>query len=162
MKRARPAETKKFRSYIWVIREMWERHMTENMRLAGAVIFVRDLQRSQDFYQQLLELEVQVTGREALALSGPQGVHLVLRAMRGAERLAGNVGVHYLFWTPRDREDLERAKKVLEAWGPVSTSSHDDLEVVEGVDPDRTPIILIYPAVPTRGAVTLPARLFAY
>jgi catechol 2,3-dioxygenase-like lactoylglutathione lyase family enzyme len=136
--------------------------MAENMRLAGAVIFVRDLQRSQDFYQQLLELEVQLTGPEALVLSGSDGVHLVLRARRGAERLAGNVGVHYLFWTPRDHEHLDRAKKVLGAWGPVSTTSQDDLEVVEGVDPDRTPIILVYPAVPTRGAVTLPGRLFAY
>jgi catechol 2,3-dioxygenase-like lactoylglutathione lyase family enzyme len=134
----------------------------ESMRLAGAVIFVRDLQRSQRFYQELLELEVQVTEPEAVLLSGAEGDHLALRALAGAGRLARSVGVQYLMWTARDLEDLGRARQVLEGWGAVSTRAQDGLEVVEGLDPDRTVIILVYPAVPSFGAVTLPGRLFAY
>jgi catechol-2,3-dioxygenase len=88
------------------------------MRLSGAVSFVRDLPRSQDFYQQLLELEIQVTEADAVLLVGADGDLLALRELTSAVRVAPAVGVQYLCWTARDREDLGRARKVLEAWVP--------------------------------------------
>jgi catechol 2,3-dioxygenase-like lactoylglutathione lyase family enzyme len=126
------------------------------------VIFVRDLQRSLDFYQQLFELEVQVAEPEAVLLSGSEGVHIVLRALAGAERVGGGVGVHRLMWTARDRDDLGRARSALEAWGSVSTTSEDGVERVDGLDPDRTPITVIYPDLPRVGGLTLRAHILAY
>jgi catechol 2,3-dioxygenase-like lactoylglutathione lyase family enzyme len=132
------------------------------MRLAGAVIFVRDLRRSQDFYQQVLELEVRVTETDAVLLAGAEGDLLALRALTSAVRVAPAIGVQYVCWTARDREDLGRAKKVLEAWGPVSTRSQDGVDVVEGLDPDRTKLVVTYPTLRKFGGGSLPSRLFGY
>jgi catechol 2,3-dioxygenase-like lactoylglutathione lyase family enzyme len=63
------------------------------MRLTAAVMFVRDLSRSEEFYRGLLlELELETTTGEALLLSA-DGVHLVLRALDGALHASGNLGV---------------------------------------------------------------------
>ena len=132
------------------------------MRLDGAVLFVRDLRRSQDFYEQLLELETQVSAPEMVLLAGAQGDHLLLRALPGTNVVARTNGVRRLLWTASDAEDLRRATRVLESSGPVVTESHDGLEVVEGLDPDRFQIALIYPGVPGVGAVMLPNSLYAY
>lgn len=55
--------------------------MTERMKLTSAVIFVRDLDRSKEFYGQLLQLNVAMTTGEALLLYAGEGDHVVLREL---------------------------------------------------------------------------------
>jgi catechol 2,3-dioxygenase-like lactoylglutathione lyase family enzyme len=132
------------------------------MRLTAAVIFVRDLQRSEEFYRRLLELDLEMTTGEALLLSA-EGVHLVLRALERAPHTSGNLGVQYLIWAARDADDLDRCEQFLKARDAhVSTWSENGISIVEGHDPDRVPILLTYPAEPALGVTTLSTRLFTY
>jgi catechol-2,3-dioxygenase len=138
--------------------------VTEHMKLTSAVIFVRDLDRSKEFYGQLLQLNVELTTGEALLLYAGEGDHVVLRELeRSSGATGGVVGVQYLIWTARDPEDLDRCERVLQTWGVhVSTWFDDDIRVVEGRDPDRTPILVTYPAGPGKGWTRLPTRVFSY
>jgi catechol 2,3-dioxygenase-like lactoylglutathione lyase family enzyme len=137
--------------------------MAERMRLTSAVIFVRDLDRSKEFYGQLLELDVAVTTGEALLLSAGDGDHLVLRALEGAAHGSGFVGVQYLIWTARDAADLDRCERLLQGWrAHVSTWIDHDIRVVEGRDPDDVPVLVTYPSGPGEGWTRLPTRVFAY
>jgi catechol 2,3-dioxygenase-like lactoylglutathione lyase family enzyme len=137
--------------------------MLERMRLTSAVIFVRDLDRGVEFYCQLLELEPTMRTGEAVLLSVGDGDHLVLRGFEMAARSSPSVGVQFLVWTARDREDLDRCTQVLEAWNAlVSTWNEDDITVVEGHDPDRTPILVTFPMGPSPSWTRLPTRVFNY
>jgi catechol 2,3-dioxygenase-like lactoylglutathione lyase family enzyme len=138
-------------------------HIAEHMRLTAAVIFVRDLERSAEFYRQLLTLDTEMTTGEALLLSAARGDHLVLRAREGAPHFTSNLGVQSLIWTASDPEDLDRCEQVLQARDAhVSTWTDQNIQVVEGHDPDHIPILVTYPAGPPVGATTLPTRVFAY
>jgi catechol-2,3-dioxygenase len=138
--------------------------VTERMRLTSAVVVVRDLTRAVQFYSELLELEPTIrTADEAELLTAGDGDHLVLRVLEHATHASPSVGVQYLIWTARDREDLERCARVLEAWSAhVSTWNEGDITVVEGHDPDRTPILLTFPAGPGPSWTRLPTRVFNY
>jgi hypothetical protein len=136
--------------------------VAEHMRLTAAVIFVRDLDRSAEFYRQLFELDAEITTGGALLLSAARGDHLVLRALERARRVTG-VGVQYLIWAARDPDDLTRCELVLQARdAQVSTWTDQGIKVVEGHDPDSIPILVTYPAWPPVDATTLPGRIFAY
>jgi catechol 2,3-dioxygenase-like lactoylglutathione lyase family enzyme len=137
--------------------------MVERMRLSSAVVFVRDLDRAVEFYRQLLDLEITMTTGEAVLLSADDADHLVLRGFENATRASGSLGVQYLIWTARDRQDLDRCAQVLQTWNAhVSTLTEDDITIVEGHDPDRTPILVTFPAGPGRGWTRLPTRVFSY
>jgi len=132
------------------------------MRLTAAVMFVRDLSRSEEFYRGLLELELETTTGEALLLSA-DGVHLVLRALDGALHASGNLGVQYLIWAARDAADLDRCEQFLKGRNAhVSTWSDNSIAIVEGNDPDRVPILVTYPAEPALGVTKLSTRVFRY
>jgi catechol 2,3-dioxygenase-like lactoylglutathione lyase family enzyme len=137
--------------------------MAEHMRLTAAVIFVRDLERSAEFYRQLLELDAEITTGEARLLSAARGDHLVLRARARAPHVSNSLGVQYLIWAARDPEDLDRCEQVLQARDAhVSTWTDQGITIVEGHDPDRIPILVTYPAGPPVEATTLPRRIFTY
>jgi hypothetical protein len=133
------------------------------MRLTSAVIYVRDLDRAIEFYGQLLDLEPTITQDEAVLLSKDDRDHLVLRALKTASRVAPSVGVQFLVWTAQSREDLDRCMHALEALAaPFSTWNEGDITVVEGRDPDRTPILVTFPAGPGPSWTRLPTRVFSY
>ena len=89
--------------------------MANDLSLSAVVMHVRELQRSTDFYREILQLEVEVTSDEAALLTAPTGDHLVLRALPGASRTFGTVGVQFVLWTARDNEDLDRCERELKA-----------------------------------------------
>ena len=133
------------------------------MRLTSAVIFVRDLARAVEFYSQLLDLEPTLRTRDAALLSRQDRDHLLLRMVEHATRATPSVGVQYLVWTAPNREDLDRCESTLVALAAhVSTWSDGDITVVEGHDPDRTPILFTYPAGPAPNWTELPTRVFSY
>ena len=133
------------------------------MRLTAAVIFVRDLPHSADFYRNLLDLDVTVATDGAVLLSANDGEHLVLRALQPAPRLSGAVGVQYLIWAATDSDDLDRCEHLLQTWNAhVSTSIEEGVKVVEGHDPDRIPILLTYPSGPSSALSRLPTRVYSY
>lgn len=67
--------------------------MTQDVRLGAAVIFVRDLDRSVEFYREVLGLDVADSSPTAALLVNAGGAELVLRAMGdAAQRALGGVG----------------------------------------------------------------------
>lgn len=117
------------------------------LRLASAVMFVHDLDRSVAFYQELLALAVTAQDDSAALLVSPDGFQLYLRGMgTDAVHPLGNVGVQYLIWTADGEDDLRRCEAVLRAHS-VHVSSHtvDGFTMVEGRGPDDVPVVVTYP-----------------
>ena len=135
------------------------------MRLTSAWLVVRNLDRATEFYGQLLGLEPTLTTGEATLLTfkdGEQG-GLVLRVIEHAKRSIPALGVQGLVWAARDREDLDRCRELLERLEAfVSTWNEDDITVVEGRDPDGLPVIVAFPAGPSREWAEIPRRVFSY
>jgi catechol-2,3-dioxygenase len=70
------------------------------LRLASAVMFVKELGRSVSFYRDLLAMDVRIRDDTAALLVGPDGFQLYLRSMgSGAQHPLGHVGIQYLIWT---------------------------------------------------------------
>lgn len=137
--------------------------MGGNLELSAAVIFVHELERSADFYRDVLKLEAEVASEGAVLLTAPAGDHVVLRALAKAQRLSGTVGVQYLVWTARDADDLFRVEEALKARGAfVSATVEQGINVVEGRDPDNIPVLVVYPPSPAAGLTAVPARTYGY
>jgi catechol-2,3-dioxygenase len=137
--------------------------MSGDLKLSAAVIFVHELERSAAFYRDVLKLETEVAAEGAVVLTTPAGDHVVLRELPMAQRLTGNVGVQYLIWTARDAGDLARVEEALKARGAlVSATTEQGVKVVEGLDPDNVPLLVVYPASPAAGLTAVPARAYGY
>ena len=137
--------------------------MIRRMRLTSAWLVVRNLDRSTEFYGQLLGLRPTMTTSEATLLSAENGDHLALRVIEHAKRSIPALGVQSLVWTAKDREDLDRCRQLLERLDAlVSTWNEDDITVVEGRDPDGLPVIVTFPAGPGRNWAEIPRRIFSY
>ena len=133
------------------------------LHIGGAVVTVRDLSRSQEFYCEVLGLTVEVSSTDAVLLSGGAGTRLVLRELPRAPQVMGGVGVHYVAWIADDPEALTRVKQALERRDALAGASSDgDVELVEGRDPDGIPVIVACPRMPGPGLTELPDRIYRY
>jgi catechol-2,3-dioxygenase len=117
------------------------------MRPASAVMFVRELDRSVSFYQELLRLQVSVRDYTAALLVTPDGFQLFLRSMGAtAAHPVGNVGIQYLIWAVDGEGDLERCEQVLRTQSTnVTRQEFEGFTLVEGRGPDNVPILVIFP-----------------
>lgn len=120
---------------------------SSRLKLASAVMFVQSLDRSVDFYRELLALDVTVQNNTAALLVSPDGYQLYLRSMgAGAAHPLGNIGVQYLIWTADGEDDLRRCEGVLRAHSAhVSSQTVDGFTIVEGRGPDDVPVVVTYP-----------------
>jgi len=138
--------------------------MTEEIRLSGAVMFVRNLDRSVTFYRDLLGLEVTDTSPTAALLVNEDGTQLVLRAFgQNAPHALGSIGPQYLTWNTASKADLDQLTDKLRKHSAYrETRTEGPITVVEGRDPDDLVVILIY-AGPGRPPIRrLPARIYAW
>ena len=140
--------------------------MADGARLASAVMFVRDLDRSVRFYAELLGLDIADRSPTAALLVSPAGAHLILRAMgRSAMHVLGGTGVQYVAWVVSTAADLARCEEVLKAHSAYSqTRGEDGVSTVEGRDPDGVVVLLQYPGpedVPLRD-LHLCTRIYAW
>lgn len=117
------------------------------MRLASAVMFVAELDRSVEFYRELLTWDIRLRDSTVALLAGPDGSQLYLRAMGPkAVHPLGQVGIQYLIWTADDLDDLARCERVLRARSTqVTRKSADGFTVLEGRGPDDVPVLVTYP-----------------
>ncbi|GAB3610016.1 hypothetical protein GCM10027414_21410 [Humibacter ginsengiterrae] len=117
------------------------------LKLASAVMFVADLDRSVVFYQELLGLAATNRNDQAALLVSPDGYQLYLRSMgTGAQHPLGGIGIQYVVWTAPSEDDLARCEQVLKAQSPhVTRTSVDGFIMVEGRGPDGVPVVVTYP-----------------
>jgi catechol-2,3-dioxygenase len=136
--------------------------MAAGVRLGGAVVFVRNLDRSVGFYTEVLGLTVADRSSTAALLGEDGDPHLVLRALDGnAPHPLGALGVQYLVWMTDSRDDLDRRTELLRQRSAYrDTHSVDDGVTVEGRDPDDLVLMLCY--LPAGGLATLPTRVYAW
>jgi len=118
-----------------------------HLKLASAVMFVADLNRSVAFYQELLGLEVTTRDDEAALLVSPDGYQLYLRSVgKRAQHSSGGIGIQYLVWTAEDEADLQRCERVLKSQSSqVTSTTVDGFRMVEGRGPDNVPVVVTYP-----------------
>jgi catechol 2,3-dioxygenase-like lactoylglutathione lyase family enzyme len=132
-------------------------------RLSGAVVVVRDLVQSEQFYRELLDLRVASSSAEAVLLSARTGDRLILRALPNAPHVAGGIGVHFLVWTAQDAHDLDRCEELLRARGAfVSRWLDDGWHVLEGRDPNNLRVIVVFPGGGEVERTSLPSRIYQY
>jgi catechol 2,3-dioxygenase-like lactoylglutathione lyase family enzyme len=138
--------------------------MAHGARLGLVVMFVRDLDRSVDFYVDLLALQVADRSPTAALLSNAEGTTLVVRAMgHSADRALGSVGVQYVVWTAAGKEDLERCERLLRGRGAHrETRGHGEVTVVEGRDPDDIVLVVAYPGPDEVPLHELPPRIYGW
>jgi catechol 2,3-dioxygenase-like lactoylglutathione lyase family enzyme len=137
--------------------------MALDARLGSVVMFVRELDRSVDFYTGVLGLEV-VDHSPTAALLSSATAQLVLRSMGdNAPHPLGAVGVQYAVWTAASQADLDQSELALKhRRAHLETRSSDGQTVVEGRDPDDVVVMVSYPGpdqVPLR---KLPARIYGW
>ena len=112
--------------------------------LNHAVLFVRDAERSADFYRRVFGFEVvssEFNGQAVFMRSKGGANHHDLGLFSvgpGAPRPPrGSVGLYHLAWEVPTIEDLVRAAEVLEAAGAIGgASDHGVSKSLYGADPD--------------------------
>jgi hypothetical protein len=80
-----------------------------------------------------------------------------------AQRALGDVGVQYVAWTVPGREDLDRCEQLLRDRSAYRQSrTEGGMVVVEGADPDDTPVIVVYRGPHHPRLDKLPTRIYAW
>jgi catechol-2,3-dioxygenase len=138
--------------------------MAEGIRLSGAVMFVRNLDKSVTFYRELLGLQVTDRSPTAALLVNEDGSQLVLRAFgQNAPHALGSIGPQYLTWTAASKDELDQLAETLSRQSAYrETRTDGEITVVEGRDPDDLTVMLVYSG-PGMGPMRrLPARIYAW
>jgi len=113
-------------------------------RLNHAVLFVRDAQRSAEFYGRVFGFEVVASefgGQAVFMRSGGGDNHHDLGLFSVGEQAPrpprGSVGLYHLAWEVPTIEDLARAAETLRAAGAIGgASDHGVSKSLYGQDPD--------------------------
>jgi catechol 2,3-dioxygenase-like lactoylglutathione lyase family enzyme len=137
--------------------------MARDARLGSIVIFVRDLDRSVDFYTQLFGLDVGDRDTTAALLVTADGSQLILREMGGnAPHPLGAIGAQYPVWTAADEDDIKRIEQLLrDRHAYIGTRQDDSVTAVEGRDPDDLVVMVTYPG-PGQAKHRLPLRIYGW
>lgn len=111
--------------------------------LNHAVLFVRDLERSLDFYKTVFGFEEVDRIREQMAFLRAAGsnnhhdIGLIAIGSNAAAPKSGTVGLYHLAWAVPTIEDLATAAQVLQQTGYLrGASDHGVSKSVYGGDPD--------------------------
>jgi len=138
--------------------------MAQGARLGSVVMFVHDLDRSVEFYIDVLALEAADRSPTAALLTSPAGADLILRAMgQTAPHPLGSVGVQYVIWTAAGEDDLARCERALIGRGAHrGTRSNGGMRVIEGRDPDDIVLVVTYPGPDQLPLHELPVRIYGW
>ena len=138
--------------------------MAHGSRIGSVVIFVQNLDRSVNFYRELLALDVVDRSPTAALLLSSDGCQLILRAMGASVvHTLGAVGVQYVIWTAADEKDLDRCERVLKEFSAhTETRTGGPAKAVEGHDPDDIVVMITYPGPDQLPLHELPVRIYGW
>ena len=137
--------------------------MGTDARLGSVVMFVRELDRSVDFYSDVLGVTV-VDRSPTAALLSSSTAQLVLRAMgENAAHPLGAVGLQYAVWTAPSQAALDQGEQALKQRAAHrATRSEGAHTVVEGRDPDDVVVMVSYSSPGVPPLTKLPARVYGW
>jgi catechol 2,3-dioxygenase-like lactoylglutathione lyase family enzyme len=138
--------------------------MAHGARIGAVVMFVTQLDRSAEFYTDVLALRVADSSPTAALLVSEDGSQLILRAMgSNAGHALGSVGVQYVIWNAADKQELDRCELALkERSAHRDTRSNGSTVAVEGRDPDDITLMITYPGPGEEAAPKLPVRIYGW
>jgi catechol 2,3-dioxygenase-like lactoylglutathione lyase family enzyme len=138
--------------------------MAQGTRIGSAVTFVQELDRSVDFYRDVLGLRVADSSPTAALLASDGGSQLILRAMgSNATHALGSVGVQYVVWEAPDPEYLDRCERQLKQRSAHRETREDGgSRAVEGSDPDGIAVMVVYPGPDNGQPRRLPTRIYGW
>jgi catechol 2,3-dioxygenase-like lactoylglutathione lyase family enzyme len=115
--------------------------------VASAVLFVSRLDRSIEFYRDVLSCTPTIHERDAALLLAPGGfqIYLILRGTR-AWHPSGGIGVQYLIWAVNSDaalRDIERAFQ--DRFGRTDRYTSGGVTFLAAHDPDGTRILVAHP-----------------
>jgi catechol 2,3-dioxygenase-like lactoylglutathione lyase family enzyme len=121
--------------------------MEHPTRVTSSVIFVSDIDRSVDFYQDVFACEVTIREREAALLLAPGGfqIYLIGRSAR-TPHPSGGIGLQYLIWAVNSAGDLQQLEQALQRYGRYSdTYTSGGVTFLRGRDPDGIRMLMAHP-----------------
>ena len=119
------------------------------MNFQGVVMNVADLNRSIDFYREVLGFTLLSQKEQLAVVSAPGGDRpqvIVLRALgRGLVGGAGRIGLEAFMVEVESDDQLERIASELDSRKAlVSRRDHSDWVAVVGRDPDRVAVVVVW------------------
>ena len=117
------------------------------MNFQGVIMNVADLNRSIDFYREVLDFTVLSQNEQLATVSAPESDHpqvIVLRAF-GRSRVGGarHIGLRAFVLEVDSTDDLERIAGTLDSRGLlISRRDHSDWTAVVGRDPDGVALVV--------------------
>ncbi len=132
--------------------------------LASVVMFVSDLERSVEFYRELLKMRVTVRTPTAALLVGSNDMQVYVRRMGRVTHALGGIGVQYVIWSADSLDDLHRCERTLKERSAHTSSREmaDGFTVVEGRDPDDVPLVIAYPGPNKAARREIMARIYSW
>ena len=115
--------------------------------VVSTVVHVRELDRSMQFYCDVLSCRVVVREGDIALLLTPKGFEIYLHQKDELHgRSAGALGVRHLMWATDNQSDLQRITERLRSYDSTAFShTVQGITVLEGTDPDGCRVIVAYP-----------------
>ena len=124
--------------------------------------FVAELDRSVNFYRDLVSCEETIRSGEAALLLAPGGfqLYLIERGER-EEHYSAGLGHHLLMWATDTAEGLKYFEETLKEMGRYTeTRTSGGITVVEGRDPDGIRVIVAHPDPSEKSRTVLDSHLY--
>lgn len=133
-------------------------------RVSSSVIFVRDLDRSIEFYRDVFAYRTTILDLDAALLLSPDGfqLYLIVRGRRTPHPLGG-IGLQHLIWAVDSAQSLDRFEQVLKDRGiRYSIRTSGDVKFLTARDPDGIRIMIAYPPPQAHPRSVISAQMYAW
>jgi hypothetical protein len=133
------------------------------VRVTSSLLCVSNLERSIDYYQDVLSCKVSIRNREAALLMAPDGfqIYIVSRGPQ-AQLSSRGIGHQYLIWSVAEKYQLEGLASALRACGSrLDRSTFDGVTYLTARDPDGIRIVVAHPSPEDHPRQLIPPRFFA-
>ena len=131
--------------------------------VTSTVLCVANLERSIDFYRDVLACQESVRSDRAALLLAPDGFQIyLLERGQQAQLTSRGIGHQYLIWSVPSVDDLEEVAATLSSRGArLDRSTVDSITFITARDPDGIRIVVAHPSPKDHPRTLIPPRFFA-
>jgi catechol 2,3-dioxygenase-like lactoylglutathione lyase family enzyme len=131
-------------------------------RVTSSVLFVSRLDRSIEFYRDVLSCTATIHLRDAALLLDPDGfqIYLIARGTR-AEHPSGGIGLQCLIWAVDSEDQLrDLAQALQDRVGRADIRTSGGVSFLSARDPDGNRILVAHPSPETQPRVVIGNHLY--